>query len=706
MKNRRSFICVLVILSFHMLSQPLPVSLLKQIDGKPPEVKVRILDSLSGIVRKSSTEESLILDRLNITISRQNGLHWQLAKAFITISKTYRVRASYDTALFFCDSAIYVAKMHVLKAEIASALDLKGIIYTRIGNYDKAMKSFQESLLYTTQTKDSSLQIGVYNHIGNLFFYQKDYSKAKIYYQKSLSYISVEQQPQQYATAIDNIGLCFLNMMMYDSALFYQKQGVSILESLNKPLSLAESYNNISATYLQLNRFTEAETTLRKALTIAETIEDDYTYVNASITLGEMYLKQHLVGKAASALESAYRKAKSRKFLHQSKDAALSLARIYAELKQYQKSTVYFEDAAVLSDSLYTSENNKISNELSVKYETREKLQKIELLTKDNEIVAQKARQNRYLTYFISLLALLLLVMGLFFFNRFRQKKKDHAILLLKNKDIAHKKELIEFQKEELFRKNKEITDSINYAQLIQKSALPSTGLLKQFLGQSFIYYKPKDIVSGDFYWMSRQAPYIYIAVADCTGHGVPGAIVSMLGMSGLNQIISEKPDALPSDILLQMHRQVLHTLHEDVDKRALQDGMDIAIIRIDAEKKEFMYAGAGRPLYCLRESGLQVISPDKFSIGSVIAKDIWFTDHSFSFEQGCKVFLFTDGVTDQFGGSDGKKFKTAQLKQFLAGHSKSSISEIEEDFIHLFENWGNSYEQTDDVTVFGVYLS
>ncbi len=261
--------------------------------------------------------------------------------------------------------------------------------------------------------------------------------------------------------------------------------------------------------------------------------------------------------------------------------------------------------------------------------------------------------------------------------------------------EVQHQKELIEI-------KNRAITDNLIYAQRIQSAILPDINLIHKTLGQSFILYLPKDIVSGDFYSFNKQGSNILIAAGDCTGHGVSGAFMSMIGSSLLNQIINEKGIAQPAEILTSLNTAVIETLKQNQNEST--DGMDIALCSFNLAENELQYAGANRPIYLVRGNTLDIIKPDKLPIGGLqVASDRTFTNNTVKLQAGDTIYLFTDGFTDQFGGEKGKKLMAARFKDELIAIQHQGMQGQLAHLNAYFEGWKGGNEQVDDVLVIGI---
>jgi serine phosphatase RsbU (regulator of sigma subunit) len=287
-----------------------------------------------------------------------------------------------------------------------------------------------------------------------------------------------------------------------------------------------------------------------------------------------------------------------------------------------------------------------------------------------------------------------------FFYLRERKIKHDKAILEEKVNErtieISAQKKQIELQKDS-------ITDSITYASRIQRAILPSPRLFEAAFGDYFIFFKPRDIVSGDFYWITERDDQVIFTVADCTGHGVPGAFMSMLGNSFLNEITkSRKKTLTASGILNQLRVMITAALSQSGSRNNTDDGMDIAMCIYNRKTGELNYSGANSPLYLVREEELNIIKPNRMPIGYFPEKKD-FTGHTVKIEKGDVIYLLSDGYSDQFGGKDDKKFTTGRLRKLLLKNSDLPMIDQKEILESTFESWKKDTDQVDDVLVMGI---
>jgi serine phosphatase RsbU (regulator of sigma subunit) len=284
---------------------------------------------------------------------------------------------------------------------------------------------------------------------------------------------------------------------------------------------------------------------------------------------------------------------------------------------------------------------------------------------------------------------------------RTRRLKRDKAIL---EKEVASRTQQVVQQKDIIERKNKDITDSINYAKRIQEAILPSKETVKRLFPASFILYKPKDIVSGDFYWMEQCGNRNFVAAVDCTGHGVPGAFMSIVGYNLLNQAVNEHGIDQPAVILNEINRGLSKQLRQQNETISVRDGMDIALCAIDSKEKKLLYAGANNPLWIIRKGELIQVKADKQPIGIYNEDEMkQFTLHEMDLHSEDMIYIFSDGYADQFGGHAGKKFKYKGFQQLLLSISLMSLNKQRDVLERTIEEWRGELEQVDDILVIGI---
>ncbi|HSH66143.1 MAG TPA: SpoIIE family protein phosphatase, partial [Bacteroidia bacterium] len=296
------------------------------------------------------------------------------------------------------------------------------------------------------------------------------------------------------------------------------------------------------------------------------------------------------------------------------------------------------------------------------------------------------------------------------FLIKLREKSLRKEKSLLEEKVKARTEEVvfqnaqIEKQKDELIRKNMKITDSIDYAKQIQDAFLPSPEQIKQAFPESFILFKPKDIVSGDFYWLHTKSNQLVFAVADCTGHGVPGAFMSLISINLLNEIMDKKLTTTPSEILEMLRIQIIDSFKQKKSGEKRQNGLDIAVCSYDPSKKELSYAGAKNSLYLFRNNTFNEIKADKQTLGMFYDQEKnKFTNHTFTIEKGDVIYLFTDGFVDQKGGASNKKYYYTPFQELCVRIHGMSMEDQKKELEKEFDSWKGNHEQIDDILIMGI---
>lgn len=314
---------------------------------------------------------------------------------------------------------------------------------------------------------------------------------------------------------------------------------------------------------------------------------------------------------------------------------------------------------------------------------------------------------------------LIVLIIIIIVVRQYIIKRKMNLLLAQQKEQISKQRDEIQKQHITVLEQKKKITDSINYAKKIQDALLPSFETINKFLGEHFILFKPKDIVSGDFFWATKTKDWIIITAADCTGHGVPGAFMSMLGITFLNEIVRKKDVINAAEILNHLRASVIEALKQTSNHSSQKDGMDMSIIAINKDRKRALWAGANNPLWIVKNKNInkkfddpaemiEEIKADKMPVAIHLRMNE-FTNHEIMLEPGDRIFLFSDGFPDQFGGPKGKKFMYKAFKRVIANTSNLPMQQQGENLEKVLENWMKGYEnqcnQIDDITIIGIKI-
>jgi len=316
---------------------------------------------------------------------------------------------------------------------------------------------------------------------------------------------------------------------------------------------------------------------------------------------------------------------------------------------------------------------------------------------KEQAIAEQERKRRDILLYSFMFGFALMLTLAFIIYQGYKQKRRDNLIIIEEKKEVERQKALVE-------EKNKEVMDSIMYAKYLQDAILPTLSSIKQHLPESFVLYKPKDIVAGDFYWLEQTGDSVLIAAADCTGHGVPGALVSVVCSNALNRAVKEFKIIEPGKILDKVRELVVETFEKSESN--VQDGMDISLACLTPSKAgmQVQWSGAFNPLWYLQDGEMKEVGADKQPVGKFESQNV-FTTHTLQLKKGDVLYLFTDGYADQFGGPKGKKFKYKQFQESLLVISNKSMDEQKQPLEETLKEWKGELGQMDDVLVIGIRI-
>jgi len=549
-------------------------------------------------------------------------------------------------------------------------------------------------------------------NIARLFKFMRNYKKALDYVDKAMVWY---QEVEDETGVNTGITLCLKEKAAIfnlrgdiEQAINYSQQVLSINQRNNNQYGVANTYHTLGKIYYQQAKYDSALNYFEQSLELKE-ILDDILYLPIIYRyLGDIYFHEGDFAKAEKYLRQSLNHAKKQKLKQDIEEAYRELARLYEKEGNKAKAYDYYVQYSHLKDSL----NNQQINELELQYDFAKRQKQLEFERQQAEL-KQKAKFQRQRYYTIGALTALALAMALAYviYGGYRRKKELNELLSQQKEEIEAQRDEIEAQRDmatqqrdEISRQKEIITDSIEYARRIQHAILPQEGALKQILNEHFLFFRPKNIVSGDFYWVSNINGKIFIVASDCTGHGVPGAFMSMLGTAFLNEIIKKNGTHEADEILNQLRKTVIESLHQKQGYRGSKEGMDLSICIIDKATDKLTFAGAYNPAYIVRKGELMELKADRMPIGIHAAKvDEVFTKQEVSLLADDMIYLFSDGYPDQFGGKQGFKF---QKKNFRAMLTQIADKPVEEQlkFVETnFEEWKGDRPQLDDVLVMGV---
>jgi serine phosphatase RsbU (regulator of sigma subunit)/Tfp pilus assembly protein PilF len=625
---------------------------------------------------------------------------FDLANTFNAMGEIKRHLSQYDSSeAFFIKS---IAKYKVSKGltdaktyigKYASVLQNYGALKVKQSKYKEAMTYFlQVAELYKKEGYDKDLAV-IYKNIAVVLGYAEDFKTAAGWHQKSIEILRDLKDSTSLSEALNSYALCLLYMKNFKEAEQLLNEGVKICLMRKDEANLYYLYNTLGMYYGDINDLQRSYEYYKKALDLEQEEEKNEYIIMANV--GNTLYKLKRYNEALPYLTKALKGVRDAQATDIESNTLKTLAFLYRDIKDYKLSADYFSDYVTINDSVIQLTRTEEIADLEKKYQTEKKEQENKLLQAQNKIAEDTIGQQRLISYF-SILGLILLAMVVVFILRsYRIKKRANIALSDKNILIQKQKELVEEHQ-------KEILDSITYAKRLQQAILPPLSYLDQHLSDYFILYKPKDIVAGDFYWAEEKNGLLYIAAADCTGHGVPGAMVSVVCSNALNRTIKEFNLSDPGKILDKVRELVLETFARSESE--VKDGMDISLCSINTVTREILWSGANNPLWYTQGDQLFELKADKQPIGKN-DRPKPFTTHSLHLHPNDMVYLFTDGYPDQFGGPKGKKFKYKQLEELILKNTSLHPEKQKLELENVFEKWKGELEQVDDVCVIGIRL-
>jgi serine phosphatase RsbU (regulator of sigma subunit) len=642
---------------------------------------------------------SLLKQVYNKELNSKEILHLKtaLSHAANNIAVIYVVRGDVQLGLKYFRKSLQLKKQLNDKSGIADALNNLGRLQYGQGNIAQAMEHYENGLRIMEQIGDKKGMSNAYMSIGIIHKAQNDYQLAMDYYQKSLIIFLELEDDMGIAQAYNNIGVIHKLEGRLGKALGYHRKSLKIRMLLGDKRGVAETYTNIAQMFQNKGELDSAMFYSQKCLIIHKEANDMRGVAFTFNDMGEIYLE---LGQLLKAQEMGIKGLKMGEEMGIpiiiNRHANL-LCQVYEAKGEGMKALKMHRLFTKMTDSL----NNESTQKASIRQQTKYEFEKAQVI-RDNEhekkiAVEKEAKAKQKVIIYGVVLILLLVIFFLYVvYNRLKITRSQKGI--------------IEFQKKIVDEKNLEITDSITYARRIQNTILPTNKFIKKWLPKSFVLYKPKDIVAGDFYWMEPHKNLVMFAAADCTGHGVPGAMVSVVCHNALNRVIRDFAFVDPGKILDKTNEIVVQQLNKSEDKAELsdsiRDGMDIALCVLNLKTNQLQFSGANNPLWLIRNGGseIEIIPATKQPIGKV-DRNQPFNSSCIQLLKGDSIYVFSDGFSDQFGGPKGKKFKTKSFKELLLGVQHQDMEQQLNTIEQAFLSWQGGHEQVDDVCLMGVRI-
>ncbi len=679
--------------------------------------KVKLLNKIASEYLYINTDTALLYHQKALDISERKNWQKGVAKTYYLIGDLYWKISDFPKALVNdfkalkkCDELLSKNKEDPGYLNMKSAtMGNIGLVYSDQGNYPKALIFFLNAMKLGEKLGNKKRVLIQYLNIGNLYNLKQDYSKAIDYYSKGVGLSKSINEKNIEAILLGNIGNVYFNQKNYLKALDLYKVAVKANREIENEEGVALNLIAIGNVYLMKmetelirnNKDSLSNLSLRyhlDALEINKRNNNRRLLAVSYGSLGSLYLFQGKYSIAKKYLDEALIISTEIGDLNYAKDWHKDLSDFYYETNNWKLSLYHYKSFISIRDSLLNEESNRKTFQTQLEYDlgkkmTADSIRKASFIKQENLKHEHDIKQQKIYTVMGTIGFVLMLVVAGISLRAYKQKQRSSVIIESQKLEVENQKHFIE-------EKQKEIVDSITYAKRLQEAILPPFSLIHQEFPNSFVLYKPKDIVAGDFYWFEKVGVLKLIAAADCTGHGVPGALVSVVCSNALNRAVKEFKLTVPGEILDKVTELVLETFEKS--ESIIKDGMDISLCLFNSATNEIMWAGANNPLWYVANGEIKEITANKQPIG-IHENRTKFTTHVLNLQAGDFIFLFTDGYADQFGGPKGKKFKYKQLENIILTNYSKTPQDQRSILETAIDSWKGDLEQIDDITIIGI---
>jgi serine phosphatase RsbU (regulator of sigma subunit) len=653
----------IVIPIFQYSQNQLTDSLIKLAYKSPKDSAAKLFVKAASIFTSISSDSVRKYARIGASYASENTI--AKGDALIQIGNSFQMENKIDSSLKYYDKAlIYFNKIKNDKS-IGKVYQSYAIVKRSLGDYEGSILESKKAFEIFDKINWSLGKVNVLNNIAMSIVSFGKYKEAEDYSRKAFLLSKSLGDSMKYITMMSELAGKFVFTGKEDSAIYYYKQAIPFLERNHINGILIAAFSNIGRIHLNAGNAKLAKTSILKAI--------EYTNLSGNKT-NLNYLYRDLT---------------------------------YSSIIENNTDSIrhYFNLTLSTIDSINMQEGITLSQELEKKFETEKKDLQIKQQSSELELAATKSKQKNYFIYGGALVLGIVSLLGFLAFRNYLKVRKANRIIKTQNTKLGQSNIEITNQRNELEQKNTEIMQSIMYSKYLQTAILPKKEDIERISKVNFIKYQPKDIVSGDYYWTHNTPNGLSIwATMDCTGHGVPGAMMSMLGISLLNEIIIEKHIYKPSEILNRMRERIIFALNQNVNLE-LKDGMDGSICVWDKKTNTLSYASANSAVWVYRDNQFIELEYDKMPIGKHLVMDP-FENFEFQLQKDDWVTSMSDGLVDQFGGPENKKLKYKRVREFL--NEKLSMVNHEAilpDLQSFYQDWKGLNDQTDDVTVLGIKI-
>lgn len=726
--SRIYVLLVMLILPFVSLSQ---TDVTTTGSNDKVEYAQKLYSLAEELYRTGDIQEAIDCSKRAIVACEEAGMLQGVASMLLNIGILHRINSDYTQALKYLYSSLenYSALSNL--GGQAMALNQIGSIYRIQGNYPGALEHLLSTLSLFEQVDDTLGKASALNNIGIVYFYQNDLPKALEYYMASLELEELAGSEYGVSISYINIGEVHKKMGNFNEALDFFLKALVLAKKYEESDIDGDSvgilYNEIGSIYTELGNFELSNNYLHRAIEIFRSLGNHQRLSECKIYLGNLAFKQGRYSQATQHYLDALQHAKTISATDLISESNKKLSELYERQNNPAKAFEHYKKYISARDSLFNEDNMKQMVQTEMLYNFEKQMHEARIEQAKHEVQMQeKANRQRVVRNLLVLILTMALVVMVIIFSAYQNKKRSNTrlalqqeLILEKNEELLQQQEEILAQRDEIESKNKilensqriieakneRIISSIEYAQTIQQAILPNQEQLNKFFPNHVVLFMPKDIVSGDFYWFSNAHDQLFAAVVDCTGHGVPGAFMSVIGNTMLNQIVNEWRTYNPAVILELMHKQVRRALKQDINDSKGHISMDVCLVAIDLHKRKATFAGASRPLYIVNNGNVERIAGDPRSVGGYQREEKrYFTNHSIDLSENQSIYLTTDGYIDQMDGNF-KKFGQRNLMDLLL-KIDGKANDVQHDMLlSALEQHQKEQDQIDDICILGFKL-
>ena len=640
---------------------------------------------------------------------------------------------SYDLSFNNLDSALIVIEEFLSYSRerdnlnIELGMTIKGYLHNQLGDPKTALDCFFYVLKIGEDSSDSTLISQVYNDIAMVYMELREYEKALYYNENSLNISRSQNDLKTISLTLNNYGLVFLYLEDYEKANEVFNEALVLKEKfLEEETDLDEKYyleidiamleSNLGLVYQNRKQFQKAIDITNKAVFIYDKLGLDFYLIQSYTTLAELYLLINEVSLAKKYAELSLELLGDEQFIELKANSFGVLSMVYEKLNKNEIALTYKESEQVLNDSLYSLVNKEALAEAEIKYEYDKKafsdslvnIQKQRVFEASLEVKNAELKSQNRITNGIIFILFLIVVFSIILWLRFQKNQQEKELIKEQKNVMDEAYTELEENKIEIEKKNKEIIDSIYYARYIQRALYPDEDHMQAFFEDYVVFNLPKDIVGGDFHWFKSFGDKAIVIAADCTGHGVPGGFITVLGNLFIESSTGDHPK-YPDEILSDINNELVTVLKQH-EKDAIQDGMDLGICLIDKKTRKITFSGSRNGVYVVNKKGdLMEIKGDYTPVGGFYSKkekinNRKYETHEIKLKKDEWVFMYSDGYYDQFGGDRNKSMGSTRFKNVLV-HAVKNDKLQTSDFKNHFFSWMGDNDQLDDVLLMGFTL-